>query len=144
MASLENFPVRWLGRQAVVTLPAEIDISNADAITDLLLAVLNQDVSVLVADMTGTTFCACAGVNSLTRARLRARDNRTQLRVAAGAPIVSRIFALTGLDRAIPIFGTVPAALAGPVQEPVALAGPVEEQAASPEDGDPTQQPAVT
>jgi anti-sigma B factor antagonist len=134
MASLENFPVCWLGRQAVVRLPAEIDISNADAITDLLLAVLNQDVSVLVADMTGTTFCACAGVNALTRARLRARDNRTQLRVATAAPIVERIFALTGLDRVIPVFGTVPAALAGPLE------GPAE----SPEDGDSTQQPAVT
>jgi anti-sigma B factor antagonist len=134
MASLDNFPVRWIGRQAIVTLPREIDISNADAVTDLLLAVLNQNALVLVADMTATSFCACAGVNALARAHVRADANRTQLRVAARAAIVRRIFALTGLDRLLPVFDTVPAALVCPETTP---------EARRPGDEDPQQRAAV-
>lgn len=112
MASLENFPVRWTGPRAVVALPPEIDISNADLVSDTLLAVLNRDVGTLVADMTGTTFCACAGVTALVRAQQRAAANRAQIRVAATTPIVLRVLALTGVDRMLPVFDTVGDALA--------------------------------
>ena len=114
MTSLENFPVLWAGPQAVVTLPREIDISNAGLISDTLLAVLNRGVSMLVADMTGTTFCACAGVGALVRAQQRAAANHARLRVATTTPTVLRVLALTGVDRLVPVYGTVADALAGP------------------------------
>ena len=114
MTSLENFPVLWAGPQAVVTLPQEIDISNAGLVSDTLLAVLNRGVSTLVADMTGTTFCACAGVGALARAQQRAAANQARLRVATTTPIVLRVLALTGMDRLVPVFSTVADALAGP------------------------------
>jgi anti-sigma B factor antagonist len=120
MTSLENFPVLWAGPQAVVTLPREIDISNAGLISDTLLAVLNRGVSTLVADMTSTTFCACAGVGALARAQQRAAANDAGLRVATTTPIVLRVLALTGVDWVVPVFPTVADALAGPG----GLAGP--------------------
>ena len=113
MASLENLPVQWAGQQAVVTLPAEIDISNAGVVTDVLLSVLNRGVSMLVADMTGTTFCSCAGVTTLIRAYQRATANQTRLSVAATSPLVLRVLALTGVDYLVPVFDTVADALAG-------------------------------
>lgn len=125
MTSLENFPVLWAGPQAVVTLPQEIDISNAGLVSDTLLAVLNRGVSALVADMTGTSFCACAGVDALARAQQRAAASQARLRVATTTPIVLRVLALTGMDRLVPVFSTVADALAGP--------GGL---APSPEDGD--------
>jgi len=112
MASLENFPVLWAGSHAVVALPAEIDISNADLVSDTLLAVLNRGVGTLVADMSATTFCSCAGVTALVRAQHRASANQARLRVVAIAPIVLRVLALTGVDYLIPVFGTVAAAVA--------------------------------
>ena len=112
MASLENFPVEWADRQAVVTLPAEIDISNAGLVSDTLLAVLNRGVAVLVADMTGTTFCACDGITALVRAYRRAAANHAELRIVVTAPIVLRLLALTGVDHLIPVHATVAAALA--------------------------------
>jgi anti-anti-sigma factor len=112
MASLENFSVRWAGPRAVVALPPEVDISNADLVSDTLLAVLNRGVGTLVADMTGTRFCACAGVTALVRAQQRAATNRAEIRVAATTPIVLRVLALTGADRMLPVFGTVGEALA--------------------------------
>ncbi len=113
MTSLENFPVLWAGPQAIVTLPQEIDISNAGLISDTLLAVLNRGVSTLVADMTSTTFCACAGVGALARAQQRAAANDAGLRVATTTPIVLRVLALTGVDWVVPVFATVADALAG-------------------------------
>jgi len=126
MASLENFPVHWAGPRAVVALPAEVDISNADLVSDTLLAVLNRGVGTLVADMTGTTFCACAGVTALVRAQQRAAANRAEIRVAATTPVVLRVLALTGVDRVLPVFDTVGDALAGAA-----------ERAPGPEDEDP-------
>lgn len=120
MASLDNFPIKWAGPLAIVTLPAEIDISNADQIEDTLLAVLNRDVATLVIDMTMTTFCGCAGASAVARAHRRATANRAQVRVATRARIVHRIFAITGVDRLVPLYESVDAAVsAGP-----ALAGP--------------------
>jgi anti-anti-sigma factor len=120
LGSLENFPVRLTGQQAVVTLPAEIDIGNADQITDTLLAVLNQGVTTLVADMTATTFCAVAGASALARAHRRAAANQADLRVAVRTPAVRRLLALTWVDRLILVTDSVPAALAG--DEPGATA----------------------
>jgi anti-sigma B factor antagonist len=114
LASLRNLAVRVDGPVAVVMLPAEVDIANSGEITDLLLAVLNTNVATLVADMTATTFCACDGVSALVRAYLRAADNGSEVRVAARAPLVRRLFALTGVDRLIQVFDTVEAATAAP------------------------------
>jgi anti-sigma B factor antagonist len=120
LASLENFPVYRVGsrRVAVVTLPDEIDILNAEQIRDTLLAVLNRDVTTLVADMTGTTFCACAGASALVRAQQRAAANRAGLRVAVAAPLVRRVLALTGVDRLVPVYDSVADALTDAAQAP--------------------------
>jgi anti-sigma B factor antagonist len=113
VTSLEDFPIQWAGPLAVVTLPGEIDISNADQIRDTLLAVLNRDITMLVVDMTGTTFCGCAGVSAVARAHQRATANRALVRVAIRAPVVRRVFAITGVDRLVSIFGSVDAATEG-------------------------------
>ena len=63
----ERYPVLWIGQVAVVTLPAEIDVTNADAIREELLAVLNQGAVLLVADMSKTDFCDSSGVSALVR-----------------------------------------------------------------------------
>ena len=112
MASLDNFSIAWTSTSAVVTLPAEVDIANAEDIRDTLLAVLNRGVSLLIIDMTGTTFCGCAGAGAVARAYLRARVGGGEVRLAARTPIVRRLLALTGVDRIVPVFDTVADALA--------------------------------
>lgn len=112
MAPLDNFPVAWASGSAIVTLPAEIDICNADDLRDTLLAVLNRGISLLIVDMTQTTFCDCAGAGAVARAHLRAWDAGSQVRLAARVPIVRRMLTLTGVDRIVPVFDTLVAALA--------------------------------
>jgi anti-sigma B factor antagonist len=105
--SEEHFPVSWHDRTAVVTLPAEIDLTIADAMREALLSVLNQGALGLVVDMTATTFCDSAGITALVRAARRAAATGATLRLAAAAPPVLRVFSLVGIDRLIDIHPTV-------------------------------------
>jgi anti-sigma B factor antagonist len=107
-----RFPVSWLGRTAVVTLPAEIDLTIADAMREALLSVLNQGALGLVVDMTTTTFCDSAGITALVRAARRAGANGATLRLAAAAQPVLRVFSLVGIDRLIDVYPTVDEACA--------------------------------
>jgi anti-sigma B factor antagonist len=108
----ERFPVQWSGRTAVVSLPAEIDLTIADALREALLSVLNQGAVALIADMTATTFCDSAGITTLVRAAKRAAATGAEMRLAVTAPQVLRVFTLVGIDRLIDIHPSVAAARA--------------------------------
>jgi anti-sigma B factor antagonist len=110
VASLDNFPVDWAHPVAVVTMPDEIDIANAEDIRDTLLAVLNQGVTTLIVDLTGTAFCGCAGASAFARAHQRARASSGQVRLVVRTPIVRRLLAITGVDRLMPVFDSLSAA----------------------------------
>jgi anti-anti-sigma factor len=97
---------------AVVTLPAEIDISNDGLVEDELASALDDGPTVLVADGSRTTFCASAGVGALIRVQYQAAATGTQLRVVA-SPAVRRIFDLTGADRVLDTYPGLADALAG-------------------------------
>jgi anti-sigma B factor antagonist len=97
---------------AVVTLPAEIDISNDGLVEDELTSALGDRLSLLVADGTRTTFCASAGVSALIRAHHRAQAAGTRLRVVA-SPAVRRILELTGADQVLDTYPGLADALAG-------------------------------
>jgi anti-anti-sigma factor len=99
-------------RLAVVTLPAEIDISNDGQVQDTLARALDDGAAVLVADAGATTFCGCAGVTALLRAHHRAAAAGAQLRVVAGSPSMRRVLELTAADRVLNTYPTLAAALA--------------------------------
>lgn len=102
----------WIGQVAVVRLPAEIDVTNADTIREDLLSIVNQGADLVVADMSKTRFCDSAGVSALVRAFTRATASATGMRLVAGTPAVQRILSLTGVDRLIGSYPSVAAALA--------------------------------
>ena len=89
----------------VIALPAEIDVTNAAGILDLITAACAPGVPVVIADLTGTSFCDSAGLNHLIQASHKAAANGTELRLAIcpdGA--VSRIIELTGISQHIPVY----------------------------------------
>lgn len=106
----DDHKASWAGPQAVITLPAEIDMVNADEIRDKLLAAAGCDLAVLIIDMSGTTFCDSAGVRAIIVAHQQAAATRTQFRLVATE--VSRILKLVGVDQLIPIYPTLQEALA--------------------------------
>jgi anti-sigma B factor antagonist len=107
------YPVRWTGQQAVVTLPQDIDTSNADEIREQLLWIINRGAVVLIADLTGTVSCDYSGADALARAHHRAAANGTELRLAVTADVVRRVLTLNGLDHLVAVYPDVDAAAAG-------------------------------
>lgn len=117
--SLDGCPVRSAcGHHAVITLPTQIDMTNAAQIDGELARVLDERPAVLVVDMTATVFCASDGVHALVRARHRAAAAGAGLRVAVSARIVRRMLELTGMDELLDIYPDLDLALAGPPPPP--------------------------
>ncbi len=112
--SQERYPVLWIGQVAVVTLPTEIDVTNAGLVREELLSVLNQGAALLIADLSKTSFCDSAGVSALVRAFRRATISASAMRLVVSTPAVQRVLSITGVDRLVDTFPSVAASLASP------------------------------
>ena len=111
--SQERYPVLWIGQVAVVTLPEEIDVTNADAVREDLLSVMSQGAVLLIADMSKTNFCDSAGVSALVRTFRQASAGASAMRLVVSTPAVQRVLSITGVDRMIGTYPSVAASLAG-------------------------------
>jgi anti-anti-sigma factor len=116
--------VQWTGLRAVVTLPGQIDVANAGQITEQLLSLINRGAAELIADMTATVSCDYAGADAVVRAYQQAAVRGTQLRLVVAAPVVRRVLAVNGLDRLIPIYPDLDAAVGEGTEFHDARAGP--------------------
>jgi anti-anti-sigma factor len=99
------------GPAAVVSLPAEIDLTNAEAVTAQVRASLEPGATAVIADLTGTVFCDSAGIRQLLVARDLAEASGARLLLAApedGA--VRRVLRVTGMHQLLPSYPTVQAA----------------------------------
>src|SRR5690348_4355934 len=103
----EHYPVLWIGQTAVISLPAEIDITIADRLREELLSVANQGATLLVADLSKTTFCDSSGISAMARAYRRAQASGGDMRLVVVAPAVRRVLALTGVDRMLQVYTSV-------------------------------------
>src|SRR5262245_40882234 len=107
---------------AVVTLPDEIDAVNAERVGADLQAAFGPGVTVVVADMTATTFCDSAGIRALVLAHSQAAASGAELRLAVSSASVLRILALVGLDGLLAVYPSLPEALATePAAQPVVV-----------------------
>ena len=117
----------WVDNAAVVSAPAEIDVVNAGDVLGCLLTVIRDGPAVLIVDLTATTFCDSAAVHALVHAFKEARASGVELRVVVGAPAVSRLLEITGVDQLIGTYPTVPESLIGspppPEAQPTSKAG---------------------
>jgi anti-anti-sigma factor len=104
-------PVAWTGRRAVVAFPEHVDMSNAAQIREQLLAVFDRGAVVVIADMSATAWCDYVGVDAVARACQRAAVCRAELRLVVTAPAVRRLLAAEGLDRLVPVYSSVEAAI---------------------------------
>jgi sigma-B regulation protein RsbU (phosphoserine phosphatase) len=110
--------IRWSGRHAIVTMPAETDVINAADVAELLSAAAAGSPEVITADLTATLFCDSAGVEVLARASDVAAAGGVEFRLALGGSPVARILQLTGLDEVMPLYRDVPHSLATPPPRP--------------------------
>jgi anti-sigma B factor antagonist len=106
----EVFPVRWAGSLAVVTLPDEVDMVNIGELRAGLASLIRAAPTVVVVDMTRTTFCDSACVATLVRAAQQASSAGIRLRLAGSAPVL-RVLRLLEADRIIEVHSSLAAAL---------------------------------
>jgi anti-anti-sigma regulatory factor len=90
--------MRERGQAAVVSLPREIDVANADDVLVALLAAVQTEAPVIIADMGRTTFCGTEGVLALMRAAEAASGAGAVLRVTGAARTPRRVLILLGQE----------------------------------------------
>jgi anti-anti-sigma factor len=97
---------------AVVTLPAEIDVTNSEQVYEQLLAALRPGVNTVIADMTSTAFCDSSGVHAIMHAyeNAAAHDVRILLAVSPSTS-VNRVLELVGVRRLMPVYASLQEAL---------------------------------
>jgi anti-sigma B factor antagonist len=98
----DEFPVQVVEGVPVVAVPAEIDITNAEALRSALLAAAADGHGTVVVDMTRTRFCDSSGLHTLIAAHRRAQAKGREVLLVIPSITVLRVFALTGMDRVIP------------------------------------------
>ena len=122
-----SFAVEVARGVPVIAAPAEIDITNADALRSALLQAAALGHGTFVVDMGRTQFCDTAGLHALVAANKRAQAAGRQVLLVMHGAAVLRIFAITGLDRVIPHFTSLEQALtqasAAPSADPGSPAG---------------------
>lgn len=112
MGDLREPPVRNVERRddaAVIVLGGELDLYNADDIRSALAGVIDDEPRCVVVDMAEVEFIDSTALGVLIEARSRLGDNR--LRLAAPQLGTKRTLEVTGLDRQLPVYETVEAAL---------------------------------
>jgi anti-anti-sigma factor len=101
------------GTAVVITLAAEIDLTNNEWACGQLNAAFARGAAVVVADLSSTRFCDCASLRRLLAVQQRAASSGGQLRLVmpSGSP-VRRLADLTGLDQPLHIYPSVRGATA--------------------------------
>ncbi|HEY2489696.1 MAG TPA: STAS domain-containing protein [Streptosporangiaceae bacterium] len=113
MPSEESLLAQRDDQQVVITLPAEIDMTNSPRLREALLAVISRQPAAVVADMTATTFCDSSGMHAIVTAYRQAVAADADLRLVISHPAPRRVFELSGVDTIVSIYPDLPAALSG-------------------------------
>ena len=113
------------GPPVVVSLPVEIDVTNAGQVYDVLMAAAAAGGPVIIADCTATTFCDAAGVHRLVMSHNHAAVRGVQLRlVIASGGLLRRLLELLGADSILPVYPSVEEArvpAVHPARDPLSL-----------------------
>lgn len=87
--------------RVVVTLPTEVDLSNADELRDVgVAAIESADNGAVIVDLGGMTFLDSSGMGALVVMNNAAQAAGKHLLLAHVPAAVERLFAITGLTAA--------------------------------------------
>ena len=98
----------------IVRLAGELDLYNAHAVRDELLAAADRGPERLVVDLSGLTFIDSTGLGVLIEARTRLSNRRAFLLAAPGLE-TRRALEISGLDRHFAVHDSVDGAIASDV-----------------------------
>lgn len=98
---------------SVVLVGGEIDITTAPRLRERLIQLVGEGKSRLVIDLGGVGFLDSTGLGVLVGAARRARTAGGDVVLSGLADHNLKVFAITGLDQAFVIAGTIDEAVAG-------------------------------
>jgi anti-anti-sigma factor len=109
MTDLARVETSRSGTTQLARVTGELDLSNARALTDALAHAVPDDVTLVVVDLTGTTYVDSAAIASFFRLSQRLRDRRQDLRlVVPPTSPIRAVVELTRLSQVIPVDESVP------------------------------------
>jgi anti-sigma B factor antagonist len=97
----------------VVSLYGELDVATAPELREQVIELVNDGRSQLVLDLDGIDFLDSTGLGTVIGALKRARTHGGDLRLVCTETRITRLFEITGLDKAVPLLPTLDAAVAG-------------------------------
>ena len=108
MTALEQLELEQRGAVVVARVSGEVDLSNADSVTDRLIEATPNSTTVLVLDLSGTRYLDSSGVRMLFELaqRLRNRGQGLQL-VVPDDSHVKRVLLLTEVEQVVPISSSI-------------------------------------
>ena len=104
---------RHVGEAAVVEAVGEVDVFTAPVLDREIVAQLSDGHARLVVDLSSVSFLDSTGLGVLVKGLKGARESGGGLHLVVTSPRIRKIFDITGLDAAMPLFDTVDDALAG-------------------------------
>ena len=112
MSDLARVAAEWHGETPVGAVAGEVDASNVGEVGVALRALVTNESSVLIVDLSPTTYLDSAGINLMFALgdELGARQLQLRLVIAPDSSI-ARMLAITGLDKTHPTYPTLEAAL---------------------------------
>ena len=112
MTDLARVAAQWHGELPVAVVHGEVDAANVAEIGVTLRGLVTNRSSVLVVDLSPTSYLDSAGINLMFSLgdELRGRQLQLRLVIEPSSPI-ARMLAITGLDKAYPTYATLEEAL---------------------------------
>jgi anti-sigma B factor antagonist len=105
--------VTELAGWTVVSVYGEVDVATAPDLRERLIELINEGHHRLVLDLEGVDFLDSTGLGTIIGALKRARTHGGDLRLVCTETRITRLFEITGLDKAVPLLPTLDAAVAG-------------------------------
>jgi anti-anti-sigma factor len=90
------------GDDHVIALIGELDVADADRVTDELVRVERTDARRIVLDLARLQFIDTSGVRLIIEADARSRTDGQRLRLVPGTRAVRRVFEIVGLNDRLP------------------------------------------
>ena len=112
--ALEQLELDRIGDAVVAHIAGEVDLSNAESITERLVDAVPNTAAALVLDLSETDYLDSSGVRMIFELahRLRNRGQELGLVVPEDANI-RRVLVLTEVERVVPMAATVESAVDG-------------------------------
>jgi anti-sigma B factor antagonist len=88
----------------VVTVYGELDVASAPTLRERLIDLVSGGSHLLVLDLEGLDFLDSTGLGAIISALKRARTNGGDLRLVCTQSRIRRLFEITALDKAFPLF----------------------------------------